>query len=295
MLSAVTSTAIVLVAGAAAIHAVWNLLAKRGEDKLAFIWWTAVVGTVLLLPPVVLAGAPPRWTPLLVLQTTLAGLLRAAYFVSLSAAHARGDLSLVYPLARGIAPVLAPLLAILALQETVGPRALAGIASVAAGVYVTHARGFAPRNLLSTFRSLGQPYARFAALTGVITALYSVVDKWSLDSGAPPLWYAYLTIPVAGLLLTPLALRHRGRACAELRTNGGAIAAVAVMMTSGYLLILYALRLAPVSLVAPARELSIVFATVLGATALGEAHWRQRLVGACLIVAGVVTLASSAP
>jgi drug/metabolite transporter (DMT)-like permease len=289
-----TVSALALVIGAAVIHAGWNTLAKRAEDKLLFVWWTAVVGSILLLPAVGILAPPPQWTPSLVFQTALAAVLRAAYFLALTAAYSRGDLSLVYPLARGVAPILAPLLALLVLREPLGASTILAITCVATGVYVAHAPRFARGALLFPFRSLTQPHARFALLTGGITAVYSVVDKWSLTSGAPAEWYAYLTIPVAGLLLTPLTWRHRTRAFAGLRRHAWAITAVAIMMPSAYLLVLYALRTTPVSVVAPARELSVVFAVFLGAAALREPQWRHRLVGALFVVAGVTILSCCA-
>jgi drug/metabolite transporter (DMT)-like permease len=101
--------------------------------------------------------------------------------------------------------------------------------------------------------------------------------------------YAYLTIPLAALLLTPVVLR-RGAIAAEWRRGPGAVFGVALLMTSGYVLILLALRIAPVSYVAPARELGIVFGALLGSVLLREGHLPQRATGSALIVAGVLLL-----
>ncbi len=286
-----TGLALLLVTTSAVFHAVWNLLTKASRDKPLFLWWTGLAGSLLFLPALVWwrpawPGEAGLWAGI-----ALAATLRAAYFGALGAAYARGDLSLVYPLARGMAPVLVPPVAILLLGERPSAVGALGIGAVALGVYVLHLPGLATADLLAPFRALRLPHARPAALTGLITATYSVVDKWNVTRGADPLLYAYLTIPVAALLLTPAAARRPGAIAAEWRANRLAIPAVALLMTSGYVLVLFALRLAPVSYVAPARELGIVFGTLLGVVTLGEPNRPQRLTGASLIVVGVILLA----
>jgi drug/metabolite transporter (DMT)-like permease len=289
----VSLAGLVLVAVAALAHATWNLLTKGSRDKVVFLWWTGAAGTVLFLPAVLLAG--PAWpgSPEAWLGVALGAALRAAYFAALGAAYARGDLSLVYPLARGTAPVLVPIAAVLVLGERVSPAGALGVAVVAAGVYVLHLPGLARRHLWASLRALAAPRAGYALLTGLLTTAYSVVDKWNMASGIPPLLYAYLTIPVAALLLTPVTLGRPATVAAEWRASRGAIAAVAALMTGGYVLVLTALRFTPVSYVAPARELGIVFGTVLGAVVLGEGHLRQRTAGACLIVLGVILITAA--
>jgi len=157
-------------------------------------------------------------------------------------------------------------------------------------VYIMNVPRLTRAGLVAPLTALATPAARFAALTGLLTASYSVVDKWTIDSGVPAAWYAYLTIPVAALLLTPWAWSHPRRTI-EWHAPRGAIGAVAVLMTTSYLLVLLALRTAPVSHVAPAREVAIVFGAILGALVLREAHARQRVLGAILIVIGVALLA----
>lgn len=129
--------------------------------------------------------------------------------------------------ARGIAPVLVPAAAILLLGERLTLPAAVGIALVTVGVYVMNVPRLTRGGVLAPLTALKSPAAGFAALTGVLTASYSVVDKWTIDSGVPAAWYAYLPIPVAALLLTPLAWSHPRRN-AEWHTNRGPIAAVSV-------------------------------------------------------------------
>jgi drug/metabolite transporter (DMT)-like permease len=286
-----TGVALLLVTVAAVSHACWNLLAKRSGDKLVFLWWTGVAGAVLFLPAVLWWTPTWQWLPGTGWGIALSAGIRAAYFGALGSAYARGDLSLVYPLARGVAPVLVPPFAVLLLGERPSPVGWLAIVTVAVGVYVLHLPGLAFGDVLGPLRALRLPHARYAALTGVMTAAYSIVDKWTISRGVPPLLFAYLTIPGAALLFTPLVLRRRAAAGAEWRAGRREILLVAVLMTGGYLLVLFALRLAPVSYVAPARELGIVFGALLGSFVLAERHRPQRLAGALLIVIGVLLLA----
>jgi drug/metabolite transporter (DMT)-like permease len=287
--------AILLILVATISHASWNYLTKRSCDRLAFLWWTGVAGSLLYLPLVV--GVALSWTPTAADWAGVGGgaAIRAAYFAALGTAYARGDLSLVYPLARGIAPLLVPPLAVLVLGERPSPLGWAGIAVIGLGVYVLHLPGFGGASLRAPLHALRSPHAGYALLTGGCTTLYSLVDAWNIRRGVPPVLYAYLTIPVAALLLTPVVARQPARLVEESRAGWRAIVSVAVLMTGGYLLVLFALRLAPVSYVAPARELSIVVGTLLGLVALREPHGAPRLAGAGLIVAGVLLLTLAAP
>lgn len=288
-----TATALLLVTTAALSHAVWNLLTKRSADKVVFIWWTGVVGSVLFLPVVLWQTASWSWPAGLWASVALAAAIRASYLASLSAAYTRGDLSLVYPLARGIPPALVPPLAILLLGERVTLTGALGVAVVVLGIYVVHLPAFTAGGWLEAIHAIRSPHAWYAVLTGLMTVTYSLVDKWNMGRGAPPLAYAYLTIPIAVLALTPVALRDRVAVLTEWRLNRSAIITVAPLMTAGYVLVLLALRMTPVSYVAAARELGIVFATLLGTTLLRERYLGTRLAGACLIVLGIGLLAAA--
>jgi drug/metabolite transporter (DMT)-like permease len=274
----------------AAGHATWNLLTKRSGDKLLFLWWTGVAGTLLFLPVALLAT--PDWSGLVAAWPAViaSAVVRAAYLATLGSAYTRGDLSLVYPLARGAAPALVPPLAIMILGERLSLPAAVGVAVVALGIYVLHLPSLTPAAAMVPLRALRQPHAWWALATGALTVTYSLVDKWSMSRGLPPVAYAWLTIPLAALLLAPRVLAAPSAAAAEWRAHRRPIVAVAVLMTAGYLLVLVALTLAPVSVIAPARELGIVFGAVLGTRLLGEPHGRPRVAGATLIVLGILLL-----
>ncbi len=285
-----TAVALQLVTMAALMHVTWNYLTKRSRDKIAFLWATGIAGSVLFLPALVWSGDGKPWSGRVWLGFALGAVIRALYFLSLGAAYSRGDLSLVYPVARGIAPVLVPVTAAVVLGERLSTVGGLGVGAVALGVYLVHLPGLAARDLLGPLTALRAAPTRYAAVTGVLTTSYSVVDKWNIADGAPPLAYAYFTIPAAALLLTPAVLRRPGRGLVEWRGSGWRIPVVALLMTSGYLLILVALQSTQVSYVAPARELGIVFGTILGSLVLREGAAPQRVAGSIVIVLGVAML-----
>ena len=286
-----TPLALGLVSLAALSHAAWNLFTKQSRTHVAFLWWTGLVGAVVYLPAVAVWGRPDwSWPFTMWAGVAAAAVVRAAYFGALASAYARGDLSQVYPLARGIAPVLVPPAAVLILGERPSRLGILGILTVGLGVYVLHLPHFRRSAWLTPLRALGTPSARWAVLTGSFTTVYSILDAWNVRRGIPPLFYVWATVPVAALLLAPWAWRAPGAGAGEWRAAGFRIPLVAIMMTGGYLLVLFTMRMAPVSYVAPARELSIVFGTCLGILVLRERHPAPRLAGALLILAGVLLL-----
>src|SRR5215204_2125789 len=151
-----SGVALGLVLLAAMTHAVWNLLARRADEKLAFLWCSTLVSTVLLCPigvwllltePIPLAG----WGIVVV----SAG-LEALYYWTLAQAYRYGDLSLVYPIARGTAPILVPVLAMLFLGERLSALAMAGIGLVVLGTVVIHTRRLGWPNLGAIGEVMGQ-------------------------------------------------------------------------------------------------------------------------------------------
>jgi drug/metabolite transporter (DMT)-like permease len=285
-----TVLALVLIAVSAQMHAFWNYLAKSSRDKLVFLWATGIAGSVFFLPLLLWTDASSPWSGRVWLGFGLGAGLRALYFLSLGAAYARGDLSIVYPVARGIAPVLVPVTAAALLGERLSAAGGLGVVAVALGVYLVHLPSLSVRDLSAPFTRLRAAPTRYAAVTGVLTTTYSLADKWNIGDGAPPLPYAYFTIPVAALLLIPAVMRRPSRVVSEWRESGWRIPAVGVLMTSSYLLILFALQSTQVSYVAPSRELGIVFGTILGSVVLHEGAAPQRVAGSGVIVLGVVLL-----
>lgn len=281
-----------LVLTAAVLHAAWNLLAKRaqGADTVAFAWLTTALSAVVYLPFVAvwLAVVPLRH-PFAAVDLAFIGgtaVIHSAYFLLLQRGYRVGDLSLVYPLARGTGPLLASVAAVVFLGERPGVLGAAGIAAIVAGIFV--AAG-ARLHVARARASLG-----YGLATGATIAAYTLWDKHAVSALAiAPVIYEVGHFVVQTVLLAPLVARGERRAALVpvWRAHRAEILGVAVLSPLGYVLVLSALVFAPVSVVAPAREVSIVFGALLGARLFGEGDARRRVAGSILILGGIVALA----
>jgi drug/metabolite transporter (DMT)-like permease len=280
--------AVILVVTAAFAHAGWNLCAKRVPDGGAvFVWLYGSVAATLCVPiaVVTILVLHERPTPVWPLAIGVSGLLHLAYFVLLQRGYAVGDLSVVYPLARGSGPLLAVLAAVVLLGERPGVLPLVGASAVIAGILVIGGLG-----TTGLARSAGVLYA---LATGALIAGYTLWDAHAVTSlGVPPPVLLVGSVLCESAVLTPLAIARRPRVAELWRAHRPAVFAIAVLSPLAYVLVLFALRLAPVSLVAPARELSIVFGGLAAWLVLGESHPGRRLAGAVVVLAGVAAIAA---
>ena len=279
---------LVLVISAAFAHAGWNLLAKEAKGGAGFVWLSGVAGSVLYLPALVIALAMDPdgigWAALGLMAGS--GALHSVYFVLLQRGYAVGDLSLVYPLARGTAPLLSTAAAIVILGERPSVLAIIGGAVIVGAVFSLIVRpGDSPRE------PRGQATV-FALLTGAAIAAYTLWDKEAVGPVAlSPIVYYWGTNLANVALLTPVMARHPEGLRLAWSSSRTQAAGVGILSPLAYVLILYALARAPVSYVAPGRETSILIATVLGATVLGEGDSRRRVIAAGAILLGVTALA----
>jgi uncharacterized membrane protein len=279
---------ILLLVLSALVHSGWNLLTKKSIDKQVFLWLSLVASIAIFFLPFVYLYTPfagVGWVFIVV-----SGLLEALYFVLLGSAYQGGDLSLVYPLARGSAPLFVALFALLALSERIVAGGIAGILLVVAGIYTLHVKSLDREGLAAPLMSLRDKTSRLALLVGLTIATYSVIDKVGV-SHVNPLLYLYLVFIVAALALTPyMLLARREVVVREWRANRAGILAVAVLSIAAYGPVLFALTTSRVSYVAPVREVSVVFAALLGTFALREPFGRAKIVGSLLIFAGIVSI-----
>jgi drug/metabolite transporter (DMT)-like permease len=278
--------ALLLVLGAACCHSTWNLLVKAHPRRLEIQGGALVVGTLLCAPVLLaypLGTVPPAgWAVVLV-----SGVLETSYVFALAAAYGAGDLSLVYPVARGVAPVVVAPLAVLFLGERLSVQGLAGIGLVVVGIFGSHGaltRGW------SAARTQRRAFG-LALLTGALICGYSLLNKVGVGLVPVPL-YAFLVFLVDALLLH-LIQWARGSLATALRRDApwGRTLVVGILMMAAYVAVLGAMALAPVSYVVAARELSIVVAALLGVLVLRERHSAVRLAGAVTIFAGLVVIA----
>jgi drug/metabolite transporter (DMT)-like permease len=281
----VTPLALALVLVAAFAHAGWNALSKRAPGGAAFVWTQQVAGAVCMVPVAGLGwwlddGA--RVSLVIVLMGIASGCSHTVYFVLLQRGYATGDLSLVYPLARGTGPIFATAGAVAILGERPGPLAVAGTAAIAIGVVL----------LLATRGLSRGPALVYAVLTGLLIGVYTVWDGHAVRaSHAEPLVYLLITNATIVAALTPAALRDRASVRLLVQDYRRVVIAVGVLSPFAYALVLFATRLAGVAYVAPAREVSILIGAVIGTRYYAESGGWQRIAGAAAIVGGVIALA----
>jgi drug/metabolite transporter (DMT)-like permease len=283
-----SALALALVLSAAVAHATWNMLAKRSGGSVAFVWLFSVVATVAFAVPAAIAVAVerPHLGGAQILFMVGSGVLHIAYFLLLQTGYRAGDLSLVYPSARGTGVLLATFGGILIFGEHPTAVAIAGAVTVALGVFAVG--GLPGRAHLVRARVA----LSYALATGVLIATYTLWDKHAVDAlDVPPLFYFWGFNLVLMLGLAPLALRARPTIREQWRASRREAIGVGVLSPASYVLVLSALAFTPVSYVAPARELSIVFGSAMGTFLLKEGNARARLLASATIAAGVVMLA----
>jgi drug/metabolite transporter (DMT)-like permease len=288
----VTTLALILVLLSAITHAIWNLLAKRASNQDIFIWWLLVAISGLLSPLAVVlfwqdSIVYPGWW--FILGTVV---LHVLYFLFLGRSYTYADLSLVYPIARGIGPALVPVLGVLVLDETITMPAVAGIVAVVAGIYAVYWWGRLRHILRDPFGLFRDAGVRYALLTGLVITVFSVWDKAGVRY-VNPFLYMYLLALGSALCLAPYVLRLYGirTVIAEGRKSVASVILAGALTFLSYGLILLALQFSRVSYVSPSRAVGIVVGVVLGNLVLGEPFGRGRVIGSGLIVSGLVLIA----
>ena len=281
-----TSTTFVLVVIAALIHASWNIVAKKSSGGALFVTLGVLVVSVVYAP-IIAAYVylhPPTlgWSELLLLGGT--AVLHLAYALILQRGYQKHDLTVVYPVARGTGPLLSSVFAILVLGEHVTLYSSLGIVCIVVGIFVI-AGG---HRMLRTRTADQMSGVAYGAMTGVMIAAYTLVDGYGVKHMLiAPLVLDYGSNLFRAVFLAPMAWRRRDELAAEWRKNGRYALYIGIVSPLAYVLVLYAMQTAPISSVAPMRELSMVFAAFLGAKLLGEGHRGERIFGAVLMALGI--------
>jgi drug/metabolite transporter (DMT)-like permease len=282
-----TLGALILILAAAFIHASWNLLNKRASGHVTFTWLVAVLSAIFYTP-VALAVIFVTHLEIGVVELGLmagSAALHSAYFILLNQGYRIGDLSLVYPLARGTGPLLSTIAAILLLGERPSALALAGALLIICGVVVITG---SPKSLRGSVKTA----VLYAAVTGLFIAAYTLWDKQAVSRFAvPPLILDWGSNLGRTIFLTSLPARYPRETRVEWREHRFEAIGVAVLAPLSYILVLTAMQFTPVSYVAPAREISILIGTAMGTRLLAEGDGPRRLIAASAMVLGVVALA----
>ena len=269
------ASALALALGSAFLHAFWNLLLARARDIEATTAVALVVGIVAFAPVAALAwNAEPRVWPFLAVTS----LLQLLYFVLLVTAYGRADLSFVYPVARGSAPLVVLVAGTLVLAETLSAAEAAGVVLVAGGILLV--RG--------VHGHAGAGDLALALAIGACIASYTLLDRRGIQYASPVVYQELSMIPATVAFLA-LALRRRGRPAVR-QAIGLASIAAGLATFGAYVLVLAALARAPAAPVAAVRETSVVIATALAVPFLGERVGPARFAGSVLVVLGVALL-----
>jgi drug/metabolite transporter (DMT)-like permease len=280
-----TSGVLAAVLGAALLHALWNSLVKSADDKflssaLIALWCgVAAFAAALALPWPSRAAAP---------FVVASALIHIVYFLLVGRLYRNVDLSVAYPMMRGLAPLIAALIALATLGEAPGPVAVLGIVILVFGVMLMGASGLAHGRIDAATLAV-------ALANSVVIAVYSVIDGQGGRISGPSALFAFAynawADALTALAYAPIALLLRGRSVPLAfvrdwrRGLAGGLAAFV-----GYAVVIWAMTRAPIAAVAALRETSVVFAALIGVVLLGEPFQTQRAVAALVILAGVVTL-----
>jgi drug/metabolite transporter (DMT)-like permease len=284
-------TVLALVLASALVHATWNLWTKQlgaGVRSVPLLWLLTAISSVFYAPfawgVLKTSGWQPDVNALLLIAGS--GVIHVGYFVLLLRGYRVGDLSLVYPIARGTGPLLATAGAVVLLGERPTPLSVTGALLIAAGVWTVMGQAG------PSVRARMRPGVRYGLATGVAIAVYTLWDGWGVKrAGVPPLVYYWGGEVVRVVLLSPVALRARGDLLGLWRTQRWRVIGIALLSPLSYILILLALQRGDVGHIAPAREVSILLGAWLGGRVLGEGDRKRRLLAAVAFAGGVVALA----
>ena len=288
-------SALFLVLAGALIHAMWNIAAKKAGGDARFAFFSAVIMFIAWSPLCIALGwsVIPNWGWKEWTAIALSGFVHWLYFICLLTGYRKSDLTVVYPVARGSAPLLSSGVAVFVFGEQLSSLGVIGIAGVVIGVFLV-AGGPALLN------AAHDPHKRariksgvlWGGLTGLLIACYTILDAWTVKvlAVSPILfdyWCNILRMPYSAVPV----LRDIPEAKRLWKLQWKYAAIVGVLSPIGYVLVLYAAKIAPVSHVAPAREVSMLFAALIGGQLLGESDRGLRFLGACCIAVGVMALA----
>jgi drug/metabolite transporter (DMT)-like permease len=288
-------SALALVLAAALLHALWNVAAKQAGGNHHFVLMSAI-GIVVFWAPVGVWAAwqeLPRWGWPEWGLVAASAVAHVAYFNVLLTGYRVSDLSVVYPVARGTGPLLSAAVAWVLLAETPGPFGVLGVGAMCGGIWLiaggpalwAQAHDPAQRQRVRAGLAWG-------ALTGVLIAGYTVLDGYAVKVLlVSPILVDYFGNLLRIPFMLPACWRDRSGWQQALRTQWPHALVMATLSPLAYVLVLYAARLAPLSHVAPAREVSMLFAALIGGRLLGEADRGWRLLGAACMAAGVAALA----
>jgi drug/metabolite transporter (DMT)-like permease len=270
---------------AAALHALWNSLVKSAGDKflssaIVALWCgVAAIAAALVLPRPAAAAMP---------FIIASAIIHIVYFILVGHLYRSADLSVAYPIMRGLAPLIAAIIALVTLGEMPPPIASLGVLALVTGVLAMGASGLAHGRI-------DRQTVIVALANSAVIAIYSVIDgqgaRLSGVGSAFAFAYNSWADALTALAYLPIILCLRGRAAATAFAAGwrrGLIGGLAAFF--GYAIVVWAMTRAPIAAVAALRETSVVFAAIIGVVALREPFHAQRAIAVLVILAGIILL-----
>ena len=277
--------AILLLLSSASLHALWNLLLKRSQEKYIAMGWQVIISGLIAFFLLLFTGLPPRsmWLFALISMT-----LEAVYFILLSNAYSDHDFSLIYPIARGTAPAFLMLWSVLFLDEKLSPGGILGVSLIVCGMVMIGATSL----IQSRGSRLHLKGVALALAVALIISLYTLIDGTAVKNG-PPLPYALTMFMFVPVLTTTYNLRRFGWKQFAAAWKGPRIPLIltAVLGVVAYLLALMAYSFAPLSYSGAIREVSVVIGAFLGWQFLEEPMGGTRVLGSATIFAGILIIA----
>ena len=283
-----STLAILLVLLSALFHAIRSLFTKESGDKQVFLWLYSIIALLFFSPLFIYFLVRVGITnPVAIAWCAGSGFIHFLYWLFLTRAYQEGDLSHVYPIMRS-SPALVLVVAVLFLGEQVSFQGVAGILLVAVGIYIINMKQISGRELLGPVKSMvNDRSTQFAFLTLISVAFYSIVDKMAVDF-IHPILFAFFHLFCGMCYYTPYILitKKADIIRKEWDTGWVRIIMAGVIGITGYSLILIAFTIERVSYIVSLRQLSVVFAVLMGSFWLKEKHKGIRLAGALIIFSG---------
>ena len=278
-----SATIIIIVIISTFIHALWNFSIKKSEYPFEFLQLLAVGSGLIAFPFGLYFFLSEKFSFYGILLAISSGLIHVFYFYALGKAYEKGELSTVYPIARGTAVALVPIIGILVIGEDIGFTSIFGILIVFIGIIILAGKSM----FVLTYQKNDTFLAFFVGLT---ITFYTIIDKLAV-SLINPIFVFSISSFIGGCIPIIIIDRRINHFKHLIKLHYKFIFSISLMSSLAYPMILYAYKLSSVSLVAPLREIATVHASILGIIILKESISKNKIIGIIFIVLGAFFIA----
>ncbi|MFC7392358.1 EamA family transporter [Scopulibacillus cellulosilyticus] len=282
--------ALILVLISSVIHATWNLLSKKAEGGYIFVWLFTFLGAVFYTPFVIILilWMHPHFKMIDWVFIIGSALIHLLYFMTLQKGYAKSDFSIVYPIARGIGPIIATIIAVIVYHEKPSPFVILGTIIIVFSVFMMSG---GIKLLKGHVDIVGVLYG---VIVGLCIGTYTTWDKYAVGFLLlSPIIYDYFCTLFRFVFLTPSAITKKEKVKSIWHQYKWQAFTVGILNSLAYILVLTALSIAPVSYIAPLREIGILIGTLFGVYFLKESYGKKQILLAGFMVVGVICIAIS--